>query len=221
MAEFTLYIGNKNYSSWSLRGGLIVRASGADFDEVVIPLRERNTEQEILKISPSGLVPCLHHGESRIWDSLAIGMYLNELFPDAHLWPADKHARRMARAISCEMHSGFAALRKNLPMNIRGSYPGHAITPEAQKDINRVTAIWRDARDRARQKAEKDDGFLFGTFGIADAMYAPVIARFRTYGVDVEDSIAEYMDTVWNYPAMKDWVKAAKDEPWILEEFEL
>lgn len=221
MADFTLYIGNKNYSSWSLRGWLVTKASGADFDEVVIPLRERTSEQEILKVSPSGLVPVLHHGDSRIWDSLAIGMYLNEVFPDAGLWPADVHARRMARAISCEMHSGFAALRSNMPMNIRGSFPGHGMTPDVQKDVNRITAIWRDARDRAREKADKDDGFLFGTFCIADAMFAPVVSRFRTYGVDVNDSIAEYMDTVWSSELMKEWVKAAKDEPWIIEEMEV
>lgn len=220
MADFTLYIGNKNYSSWSLRGWLITKSSGAEFDEVVIPLHERNTEQEILKFSPSGRVPCLHHGDSRIWDSLAIGMYLNEVFPDSGLWPHDKHARRMARAISCEMHAGFQALRENMPMNIRGSAPGHGMTPEVQKDVNRITAIWRDARNRAREKADKDDGFLFGTFSIADAMYAPVVSRFRTYGVDVDGSIAEYMETVWSSPMMKEWAKAARDEPWIIEDME-
>ncbi len=121
MAEFKIYLGNKNYSSWSLRGWLMLKATGADFDEEVIPLSERNTREEILKYSPSGRVPVLHHGTRRIWDSLAIGEYLNELFPDARLWPADVNARRLARSVSAEMHAGFSALRENMPMNIRRS----------------------------------------------------------------------------------------------------
>ncbi len=222
MAEFKIYLGNKNYSSWSLRGWLMLKATGADFEEEVIPLGERNTREEILKYSPSGRVPVLHHGTRRIWDSLAIGEYLNELFPDARLWPADVNARRLARSVSAEMHASFSALRENMPMNIRRSASGKGMTAEVQQDINRITAIWRDSRHWiSENKPETDNGFLFGEFSIADAMYAPVVARFVTYGVDVDDDCRAYMDAVLTLPSVQEWSKAAKDEPQIIEEEEV
>jgi len=216
MADFTIYIGNKNYSSWSLRGWLMLKATGAAFAEVVIPLDEANTRANILRHSPSGRVPALQHGAFTIWDSLAIGEYLAELYPEARLWPEDRAARAVARAASAEMHAGFAALRSHLPMNIRSSFPNRGVTPEAQADINRVTALWRDCRKRFGGAGE----FLFGHFTIADAMYAPVVSRFRTYKIELEDETQRYADAVWVLPMVQEWVTAARNEPMIIEKYE-
>jgi glutathione S-transferase len=216
MADFTIYIGNKNYSSWSLRGWLMLKQSGAAFEEVVIPLRETQTRTTILRHSPSGRVPALERGELVIWESLAIGEYLADRFPDAGLWPADPAARGVARAVSAEMHAGFSALRSHLPMNIRSTFAGRGLTPEAQADINRVTALWRDCRKRFGQ----DGLFLFGPPTIADAMYAPVVSRFRTYKVALDEEAQLYADAVWALPAMQEWATAASHEPMIIEEFE-
>ena len=222
MAEFKIYLGNKNYSSWSLRGWLMLKATGVEFEETVVPLSERGTRETILKYSPSGRLPVLHHGDRKIWDSLAIGEYLNEVLPDAGLWPADVNARRLARSVAAEMHAGFGALRQNMPMNIRRSAPGKGMTPEVQQDINRVTLIWRDSRHWIETKKIKgDEGFLFARFSIADAMYAPVVTRFVTYGVDVDEDSRAYMDTILAMPAIKEWSKAAGDEPQIIEEEEV
>lgn len=221
MSKFTIYLGNKNYSPWSLRGWLMVRAAGIDFDEVVIPLREPGTRDEIRRYSPSGFVPVLHHGERKVWDTLAIGEYLAELFPDRQLWPAAPEARALARSVSAEMHASFAALRQGMPMNIRGSAPGKGMSAEVQQDINRVAAIWRDCRTRFGAEAADDAGFLFGAFTNADAMYAPVVSRLVTYAVDVDDDARAYIDAVWSSEAMKDWRKDAGDEPQIIEEWEL
>ena len=216
MAEFTIYIANKNYSSWSLRGWLMLRQSGAAFEEAVIPLREANTRANILRHSPSAKLPALQHGTLAIWESLAIGEYLAEIFPKARLWPEDSAARATARAASAEMHAGFAALRSQLPMNMRSSFPGRGVTPEAQADINRITALWRDCRKRFGAGGE----FLFGQFTIADAMYAPVVSRFRTYKVELEDEMQRYADAIWAIPALQEWLTAARNEPMIIEEYE-
>jgi glutathione S-transferase len=216
MADFTIYIGNKNYSSWSLRGWLMLKQSGASFEEVVIPLRETQTRTTILRHSPSGRVPALERGELVIWESLAIGEYLAERFPDAGLWPADAAARAVARAVSAEMHAGFAALRSHLPMNMRSTFAGRSVTPEAQADINRITALWRDCRKRFGQ----DGQFLFGQPTIADAMYAPVVSRFRTYKVALDEEAQRYADAVWAWPPLQEWAAAAGNEPMIIEEFE-
>jgi glutathione S-transferase len=216
MAEFTIYIGNKNYSSWSLRGWLMLKPTGAQFDEVVIPLDETGSRTEILRHSPSGRVPALRHGNLVVWETVAIGEYLAELFPSAGLWPEDRAARAVARAASAEMHAGFAALRNHLPMNMRSSFPSRGATPEAQADINRIVAIWRDCRKRFAG----DGAFLFGAFGIADAMYAPVVSRFRTYKIDLEPEAQAYCDAVWALPAMQEWVAAARTEPMIIESAE-
>ena len=217
MADFTLYIGNKNYSSWSLRGWLMAKTAGITFEEVLIRLRQPNTKAEVLRHSPSGRVPALVHGEVSIWESLAIGEYLAELFPDAQLWPRDRAARAVARAVSTEMHAGFSALRTHFPMNMRSSFPNRASTPEVQADIDRINAIWHDCRTRFG----KDGAFLFGsTFCNADAMYAPVVSRFRTYKVELDPGAQAYCDAVWSFPPMQEWAAAAKNEPWVFEDSE-
>ena len=217
MADFTLYIGNKNYSSWSLRGWLMVKASGIAFEEVMIRLSQPNTKAEVMRHSPSGRVPALVHGNDTVWESLAIGEYLAEIYPDTDLWPRDRAARAVARSVSTEMHAGFSALRNHFPMNVRSSFPNRASTPEVQADIDRITAIWHDCRTRFG----KDGPFLFGaTFGNADAMYAPVVSRFRTYKVDLDAGAQAYCDAVWSWPPMQEWAAAAKKEPWVIEDSE-
>jgi glutathione S-transferase len=216
MADITIYLGNRNYSSWSLRPWLALKQTGAAFDEEVIPLSEPTTRSTVLRFSPSGRVPALKHNELTVWDSLAICEYLAETFPAAKLWPEDKAARAVARAVSAEMHSGFAALRDHLPMNMRSSFPNRGVTPEVQADINRISAIWRDCRKRFGA----DGPFLFGGFTIADAMYAPVVSRFRTYKVELEEEAQAYTDAVWALPALQEWLTAAKNEPMIIESAE-
>jgi glutathione S-transferase len=217
MADLTLYIGNKNYSSWSLRAWLVLKQTTVDFDEVVIPIYQPGSRETILKYSPSGRVPVLKHGEVTVWESLGICEYLAESFPTFGLWPKDIEARAVARAVSNEMHGGFRALREHLPMNIRSSFPDRGVTAEAQADINRVMAIWRTCRTRFG--ADNGD-FLFGPFTIADAMFAPVVTRFRTYRIDIERDAEAYCDTILNLPAMQEWVAAARNEPMIVEKFE-
>lgn len=216
MADFTIYIANKNYSSWSLRGWLILKHTGAPFVEEVIPLEEAATRPTILRRSPSGRLPALHDGKLVIWDSLAIGEYLAERFPDARLWPAAASARAMARSASAEMHSSFAAMRAHLPMNIRSSFPNRGVTPEVLADINRITALWRDCRKRFGEGGD----FLFGSFTIADAMYAPVVSRFRTYKIELDDESQRYADAVWALPSMQEWATAARNEPMVIEKYE-
>lgn len=182
MAGCTLVIGNRNYSSWSLRGWLMARISGIDFDEIVVPLDTPETQAAIHQHSPSGRVPVLLHDGLVVWESLAIVEYLHELRPAAGLWPASVAARARARAVAAEMHAGFVELRTHMPMDIRASRPGIGMTPEVRADIERITNLWRDCRQHFAGAASRDDGFLFGTISAADAMYAPVVTRFRTYG---------------------------------------
>ena len=217
MADLTIYLGNRNYASWSLRAWLALKATGAAFEEVVIPLFQPGSKETLLKYSPSGKVPALHHGETVVWDSLAICGYLGDIFPAASLWPADPAAKAMARSISAEMHSSFPALRGQFPMNIRSNFPGREITPEAQSDINRVMAIWRTCRNRF---GEHNGDFLFGPFTIADAMYAPVVTRFRTYKFDLEREADAYCDAIMSLPAMQEWVSAARNEPMVIDQYE-
>jgi glutathione S-transferase len=221
MADFTVVIGNKNYSSWSLRGWLMARIAGIDFEEVLIPLDLPDTAASIKKHSPSGKVPALVHRGLTVWESLSIAEYLNDLKPEAGLWPASASARAHARSISAEMHAGFAELRSNMPMNIRSSYPGKGMTPAVRADIERITGLWRDCRKRFAGAAPKDDGFLFGAIGAADAMYAPVVTRLRTFDVKMDSDAEAYCAAVMAYPAMKEWVDAAKNEPWLIESAEL
>jgi glutathione S-transferase len=208
MHKLTLVIGNKNYSSWSLRPWLVMRHLGVAFDEVRVPLYRADSTDTLAALSPSGLVPVLHDGDLRVWDSLAICEYLAERFPDAGLWPDDAAARAVARSVSAEMHAGFGALRSAMSMNIRGHYPDKGRTPECLKEIARIVTLWSECR--ARYGAGGD--FLFGRFGIADAMYAPVALRFRTYAVPLEGAARRYADTLLALPALRQWIDAALAE---------
>ena len=213
MAAFTIVIGNKSYSSWSLRGWLALKQTGAAFDEVVIPLRQADTRARILAWTPSGRVPVLRHGETMVWDSLAIGEYLAERFPEAGLWPADPEARAAARSVTAEMHAGFASLRRHMPMELRGSHPGLGQGPGVAEDIARITEIWRDCRSRFGG----DGDFLFGGFTLADAAFAPVASRFATYAVPLEATEAAYRDAVMAWPALRQWTAEAAEEPWVID----
>jgi glutathione S-transferase len=202
----TLYVGTKRTSSWSLRPYLALAHTRLPFQDATIFLNRDTTGAEIAKISPAGKVPVLHHDGVVIWDSLAICEYLNELAPEAQLWPADRAARARARSISAEMHSGFAALRKNMAMDIGANKIGEGHVPEALADARRVQDIWRDAL------AASGGPFLFGAFSIADAMYAPVTTRFVTYGVPLDAACAAYVSAISALPAMQQWRREAKTE---------
>jgi glutathione S-transferase len=204
-----LVIGNRNYSSWSLRGWLALKHSGAPFEELVIPLSQPRTAEEIRRHSPSGRVPVLKDGEHVVWDSLAIGEYLAERYPDARLWPVDSGARAMARSACAEMHSGFQSLRANLPMNLR-LRRAKPLTPEVQGDIARIVELWTACRARYGQGGP----FLFGHFTLADVFYTPVASRFVTYEVPLEGTAQEYVATVLATPAMQEWIDLARKEPW-------
>ncbi len=216
MEKPTLIIANRNYSSWSLRAWLALEAVGQPFDEVVIRLGRPETTDEILRWSPTGRVPALHDGEIRLWDSLAICEHLAESFPQAGLWPADARARAAARSVVAEMHSGFVALRNHMPMNLRASYPAADHEPGVKDDIARITAIWEECRTQYGAGGN----LLFGQFTIADAFYAPIVSRFRTYGVSPGGIAGEYMDAVWALPAMQDWAKRARAEEWKVERYD-
>lgn len=194
-----LVIGNKNYSSWSLRPWIAMKVLGIAFDEVRIPLYQPGSKERILGYSRAGKVPILKDGDTVVWDSLAILEYLAEKHPQ--LWPGDRAQRAKARSISAEMHSGFAKLREHMSMNTRKRYPGKGRTPEVLADIARIDAIWSEAKGP----------FLFGTFTAADAMYAPVVLRFRTYAVEPRNE--KYMQAVLELPAMREWIEAAEREP--------
>ncbi len=220
MSEPVLALANKAYSSWSLRAWLAVKLTGVTFGEVVIPLREPNTRTEILKYSPSAKCPALVDGEVTVWESLAIIEYLAEKHPNAPLWPRESPARAHARAIAAEIHAGFIPLRRALPMNLRHRIPAPAIDDAVQADINRIEAIWREARRRFGGTMGKGP-FLFGGFSGADAMYAPVAARFDTYGIGLAEQSQAYVAAVMGHPLMAEWIEAARKEPWIIPEFEL
>jgi len=201
----TLYVGSKRYSSWSLRPYLALAQAGAKFETTTILLDQPTTKADIAKVNPAGRVPVLHDGDLVIWDSLAICEYAHELF--GNLWPGDRAARARARAISAEMHAGFASLRRDMPMDLCANKAGQGHTREALADARRVQAIWHDAL------ATSGGPFLFGTFTIADAMFAPVTTRFRTYGVDLDSTCRAYVDVVTALPAMQAWQRDAAAEP--------
>ena len=206
MSQLTLVVGTKNYSSWSLRPYLALAHTGQPFQEVVIQLGEPDTTQQILKHSPSGRVPLLKHGELAIWDSLAICEYLAETFPEARLWPQDRAARAVARAVTAEMHSSFTALRQHMSMNLHARKPGQGRAPGVAEDIARIQVLWNDCRARFGQGGP----FLFGAFSIADAFYAPVVSRFVTYDVALDPVCAAYRDAVLALPSFQKWAEAAK-----------
>jgi glutathione S-transferase len=206
----TLIIGNKNYSSWSLRPWLGMKQFDLSFDEIRIPLYTPDAADKIRSFCPegNGKVPILLHESRVVWDSCAIFEYLMEMYPEKSWLPGDRTARAVARSICAEMHSGFAALRTNMGMNCRATYPGRGMNPEVQQDIGRITTIWRNCR-----KTYGTDGdFLFGRFAIADAFYAPVVLRFKTYNVWLDEVCQAYADTILALPAMQEWMQAAKDE---------
>jgi glutathione S-transferase len=206
MSHYRLVIGNKNYSSWSLRPWLAMKHAGIAFEEMRIPLYGPDSKQRLSQVSPSGKVPVLIDGELAIWDSLAICEYLAERH--AGLWPADAAARAVSRAVCAEMHSGFGNLRTNMTMNIRKDYAGKGATAGVSQDIARIFAVWADCRDRFGAGGP----FLFGHFSVADAMYAPVVLRFRTYAVAPPPNLAGYCETMLALPAMRDWIAASVAE---------
>ena len=205
-----LVIGNKNFSSWSLRPWLLLKQAGLPFREIPVRLRQADTKAQILAHSPSGKVPALIDGDLTVWDSLAICEYLAEKASLNHvdLWPADPKARAEARSVSAEMHSGFAALRQHMSMEVAASRPGEGQTPEVLADIARIAALWTSCRERFAAAGP----FLFGDFSVADAMYAPVAFRFHTYGVELPPLAAAYRDTLLALPAMQEWAASARAE---------
>ena len=215
-ASMKLVIGNKNYSSWSMRPWIVMKAFSIPFEEVRISLDHPDTSKHIAEYSLAGRVPVLVVGDITVWDSLAICEYLAERFPEKELWPHDHEARAIARSICAEMHSGFTGLRSAMWMNIRASFPGKGRTPQAQADIGRVTEIWEDCLARSGQH-----GFLFGDFSIADAYYAPVVMRFRTYGVWLPPALQAYMNRVIAHPAVAQWMREAVEETDRLEKYDV
>ena len=216
MARSTLTLSSKNYSSWSLRGWLLARFAGLEFDELMLSPDDPGAKAEMLLLAPSMLVPCLRHGGITVWDTLAIGEYLHEIKPKAGLLPAERAARAHCRAICGEMHSGFSSLRSALPMNLKGDFPKHKVWSRALGDIERIGEIWRDGLQRY------GGPYLFGPQRcMADAMYAPVVTRFLTYHVQVDAVAQAYCKTIMAMPEMKDWVKAAKAEPEEISELDM
>jgi glutathione S-transferase len=207
-----LVIGNKNYSSWSFRPWFAMKVAGIAFQETVISLEATDFKVRIVEMSGAGKVPVLVDGDARIWESLAILEYLAEKFPAAALWPRDAAARAHARAIASEMHAGFQALRRQLPMNVRRPVIPRPLEADAEADVARVDAIWTDCRSRFGAGG----AFLYGGFGAADAMYAPVVSRFHTYAVEVSAAARGYMTAVMALPAWTEWSEAARREPWVL-----
>lgn len=214
-ARATLTLSSRNYSSWSLRGWLMGRFAGLAFDEVMVPPDDPDARKELL-LAPSIRVPCLTHEGARVWNTLAIAQYLNEVRPDAGLMPADRIARAHCRSVSGEMNSGFANLRAALPMNLKRQYPGFKIWAGAQPDIDRVVEIWTECL------AAYGGPFLFGTQrGMADAMFAPVVTRFLTYGVKLNKPCILYCQAIMAMPEMQEWVAAARLEPDEIEELDM
>jgi glutathione S-transferase len=212
----TLTIASKNYGSWSLRGWLLCKMAGLEFEEVQAKSDDPAMRAELLLLSPSFLVPCLTHDGVKVWDTLAIAEYLNELNPAAKLMPADRAGRAHCRAISGEMHSGFANLRSALPMNLKAHYPGFKLWAGAQADIERIIAIWRECLSASKGV------YLFGREPcVADAMYAPVVTRFLTYDVKLDDQCRAYCAAIMAMPHMQEWVAGAKAEPDELEELDV
>ena len=213
--QLTLVIANKNYSSWSMRPWVVLKAFGIPFREIQVKLGQPETSGEIARYSAAGRVPVLLHNEVTVWDSLAICEYLAEQFPDKHLWPTNVAARATARSVCAEMHAGFGDLRQSMWMNIRARFPGKGRTPGAQGDIGRISEIWEDCLSEFGHHE-----FLFGAFSIADAYFAPVVMRFATYGVSLAPALQAYCERVAAHPAVAEWVAAAMDEPFSVAKYD-
>ena len=215
-----LIIGNKNYSSWSLRGWLAVKQSGLHFEEITVPMfgeQWEETKQAVEGTQPShGKVPILWDGDTVVWDSLAILEYCADKVGRDRFWPKDDTARGMARSMVAEMHSSFAALRRECPMNIRKTFEGATISEDARADTVRVLQLWAEARARFGQGGP----FLFGTFSAADVFYAPVVSRFRSYGFKMPGFAEAYMEALWEHEWMQQWIAGAEDEQWVIEQYE-
>lgn len=212
MSKLHLVIGNKNYSSWSLRPWMALTMAGVPFRETVIPLDTPETRDLIAQHSGAGRVPVLHHGRLVVWESLAILEYMAEVFPEKNFWPKATAARAMARSVAHEMHAGFSALRNACPMNLRRPKKTVPMSAGALADVRRIEEIWHECRTRFGRQGK----FLFGKFGIADAMFAPVVTRLDTYGILVADETRSYMDSVMNTAAFQSWHRAALKETWIV-----
>jgi glutathione S-transferase len=215
MADATLTISSKNYSSWSLRGWLLCRMAGLDFEELPVDMDDPETRLELLLLSPSMRVPRLTHGEVTVWDTLAIAEYLAEIAPQAGLLPADKVARAHCRAVSGEMHSGFYNLRSALPMNLKVRHESFKIFSGARPDVERIRTIWTECLETY------GGPYLFGALSMADAMYAPVCARFRTYAVELDAALTAYCEHIFAWPLMREWTEAALAEPEEILELEV
>jgi len=213
----TLIIGNKNYSSWSLRPWLLLKVSGIPFNEIKVPLYREDSREKLLEYSPSGKVPALQYDHITCWDSLAICEFIADQYPGLNLWPQDPGMKALARSITNEMHSGFFEIRNLLPMNCRARTNVKQISPKLQGEIDRVCAIWNDCRSRYGA----DGNFLFGPFTIADAMYAPVATRFITYGIKFGKPEGQYVDTILSLPAMQEWLAEAAAEKEVIQEYEI
>lgn len=215
MSSATLTISSKNYSSWSLRGWLLCRMAGLDFEEKPVATDDAEARQELLLLSPSVLVPRLTHGDVTVWDTLAIAEYLAEIAPDAGILPADRAVRSHCRAVSGEMHSGFYNLRSALPMNLKARHRSFKIFSGARPDVERIRTIWTEC-------LEKYGGpYLFGSLSLADAMYAPVCSRFRTYAVPLDPALTQYCERIFDWPLMQEWTAGALAEPDEIVELEV
>ena len=215
MPRNTLTLSSKNYSSWSMRGWLMAKLAGIEFEEVIVEPGDADARAEILLLSPSILVPCLTYKGIKVWDTLAIGEFLNEVAPESSLLPKDQAKRAHCRAISGEMHSGFISMRQALPMNIKGHFSKFKVWSKAVADIERIQAIWRECLEAY------GGPYLFGEISIADAMYAPVVSRFRTYDIALDRVCQAYADQIWALPAVQEWIGTAKAEAEEIEELEV
>lgn len=217
MPDLHIIVGTKNYSSWSLRGWLAARHTGLPLQETKLRLDTPEFYEQIKDLSPTHCVPALHHGEARVWDSMAIIDYCARIAPEKNWWPEDGAAFAHARSVSAEMHSGFMALRSHAPMNLRGQWSGLALSEAVQKNVDRIDAIWSEARSRFGQGGD----FLYGAFGSADMMYAPVVARFITYDIAVSDAAKAYMNAVRTHPYVEEWYAEAATESQIVHQDEI
>jgi glutathione S-transferase len=211
-----LYVANKLYSSWSLRPWILMTALDIPFEETVIPMYFPDSKARMLDVSPTGKMPCLVDDDIRIWESLAIMEYLHERFPDKGVWPTDRKARTHARASANEMHAGFQALRQMCPMNLTKRFAPRELSSDVADNVRRLEGLWADARRRFGSGGQ----FLYGAFGAADAMYAPVVTRLDTYQVPVSSETRRYMDAVLAHPAFVKWRTEALQEPWTIDHYE-